>query len=57
MSEQATANVEQVTLLLAAISAKLNANSATVARSLAYGRVTWRQKPDKRFEVDLEPKL
>jgi hypothetical protein len=44
--------------LVAAIDAKLSANSGTVQKSLDFGRLTWRRRPGKPgFEVSLEPKL
>jgi hypothetical protein len=44
-------------LLIEAIVEKLRANETTLAKSLGYGRLTWRWKTGSRPEVDFEPKL
>lgn len=43
--------------LLEAIRTKLEANKAVVARSLHFGRLSWRTTKEGRIEVDLELKL
>ena len=47
---------EDVEALIAAIRAKLESNQDVVGRSIAFGRLTWRQK-NGGFEVKLEPQI
>ena len=47
---------ENVEALIAAIRAKLESNQDVVGRSIAFGRLTWRQK-NGGFEVKLEPQI
>ena len=51
--EVGNADVEQ---LIAAVQAKLESNQEIVGRSIAFGRLTWRQK-NGGFEVKLEPQI
>lgn len=51
---QSQPNVDQ---LFDAIASKLTANRAILEKSVHYGRLSWRMKPNGQIEVDLEPKL
>lgn len=53
MNQDETPTVEQ---LIEAISKKLQANRNVVARSIAYGRVSWRLK-NGNVELDVELKI
>lgn len=43
--------------LIAAITTKLESNSAVVEQSISFGRLTWRRTKNGEFEVKLEPSL
>ena len=43
--------------LIAAITAKLESNTAIVEKSIAFGRLTWRRTKHGGFEVKLEPSI
>ena len=43
--------------LIAAITAKLDANREVVEQSIAFGRIAWRRAKDGGFEIDLEPRI
>ena len=43
--------------LIEVISRKLKENRTVLARSLRYGRLTWRTTKEGQFEIQLEPKL
>ena len=43
--------------LIRAITAKLQADKAVIARSLAHGRLSWRTDRDGRVEVKIQPEL
>jgi hypothetical protein len=43
--------------LINAITEKLKANKAILAKSLRHGRLGWRKPKDGEFEIDLELKL
>ena len=45
------------TAILAAITAKMQANIEIVEKSAKYGRLTWRTTRDGQVEVELEPKV
>ena len=47
---------KDVEALIAAIRTKLESNQDVVGRSIAFGRLTWRQK-NGGFEVKLEPQI
>lgn len=57
MGEPMTQTTKEVDELLATIAAKLAANAGIIARSLAYGRLSWRRGRTGQFEVDLDPRL
>ena len=46
----------EVEQLIAAVRSKLESNQEIVGRSIAFGRLTWRQK-NGGFEVKLEPQI
>ena len=54
MSEQAHRIAAQI---VAAITAKMQANIEIVEKSAKYGRLTWRTTRDGQVEVELEPKV
>ena len=43
--------------LIAAITAKLESNTAIVEKSIAFGRLTWRRTKHGGFEVKFEPSI
>ncbi len=43
--------------LIAAVTAKLEANREIIGRSTSYGRLGWRKGKNGSFEIDLELKL
>jgi len=54
MLDERSRLVEQ---LVEAIRQKLEANRGVLARSLDYGRLTWRRRQNGELEVNLEPKI
>ncbi len=43
--------------LIAAITAKLEANRDIVEQSIGFGRLTWRRARNGEFEIKLEPSI
>ena len=43
--------------IIAAITAKMQANIEIVEKSTGYGRLTWRTTRNGQIEVELEPKV
>jgi len=43
--------------IIAAITAKMQANVEIVEKSAKYGRLTWRTTRDGQVEIELEPKV
>lgn len=48
---------QDVERLIEAITQKLTADKAVLARSLRYGRLTWRRDGRGRLEVKIQPEL
>jgi len=55
--EQRQSSAVSVDRLIDAIMEKLKANRTTLAKSLRFGRLSWRKPKDGGFEIDLELKL
>lgn len=54
MQAEGTSDVER---LIRTIVEKLEANRPVLARSLHFGRLSWRTTKNGEVEVDLEPKI
>ena len=57
MNENQSPNNREVDELINTIGKKLQANREILKKSLAYGRLVWRNKRNGEVEIDLELKL